>query len=103
MEIMLLSYLRNLTLNKPNSLQKSNNIIQIEKNSISKLQKKHLTKSKKIKEQDRFTTVVFQEDWHKGVIGIVASRLIETYYKPNFSLYKSGDKYAASARICKGL
>ena len=52
-------------------------------------------------EHDRFTTVVFQEDWHKGVIGIVASRLIETYYRPTLVFTKSGDKYAASARSVK--
>jgi single-stranded-DNA-specific exonuclease len=54
------------------------------------------------KEKERFTTVVFQEDWHKGVIGIVASRLIETYYRPTLVFTKSGDKYAASARSVKG-
>ncbi|MFM9825165.1 single-stranded-DNA-specific exonuclease RecJ, partial [Flavobacterium sp.] len=54
------------------------------------------------KEQKRFTTVVFQENWHKGVIGIVASRLIETYYRPTLVFTKSGDKYAASARSVKG-
>jgi single-stranded-DNA-specific exonuclease len=53
-------------------------------------------------EQSRFTNVVFQEDWHKGVIGIVASRLIETYYKPTLVFTKSGDKLAASARSVKG-
>jgi single-stranded-DNA-specific exonuclease len=53
-------------------------------------------------EKERFTTVVFQEDWHKGVIGIVASRLIETYYRPTLVFTKSGDKYAASARSVKG-
>ena len=53
-------------------------------------------------EQNRFTNVVFQEDWHKGVIGIVASRLIETYYKPTLVFTKSGDKLAASARSVKG-
>jgi single-stranded-DNA-specific exonuclease len=52
-------------------------------------------------EQERFTTVVFQETWHKGVIGIVASRLIETYYRPTLVFTKSGDKYAASARSVK--
>ncbi|KFF20284.1 single-stranded-DNA-specific exonuclease RecJ [Flavobacterium hydatis] len=56
----------------------------------------------KNQEQDRFSTVVFQEDWHKGVIGIVASRLIETYYRPTLVFTKSGDKYAASARSVKG-
>ncbi|RKS95055.1 exonuclease RecJ [Flavobacterium limicola] len=53
-------------------------------------------------EKKRFTSVVFQEDWHKGVIGIVASRLIETYYRPTLVFTKSGDKYAASARSVKG-
>lgn len=53
-------------------------------------------------EKERFTTVVFQEDWHKGVIGIVASRLIETYYRPTLVFTKSGDKYSASARSVKG-
>lgn len=53
-------------------------------------------------EEKRNTTVVFKEDWHKGVIGIVASRLIETYYKPTLVFTKSGDKLAASARSVKG-
>jgi len=52
-------------------------------------------------EENRFTTVVYQEDWHKGVIGIVASRLIETYYRPTLVFTKSGDKLAASARSVK--
>lgn len=55
-----------------------------------------------LNEQERFTTVVYQEDWHKGVIGIVASRLIETYYRPTLVFTKSGDKLAASARSVKG-
>ena len=54
-------------------------------------------------EIDRFTTVVYDENWHKGVIGIVASRLIETYYRPTLVFTKSGDKLAASARSVKGL
>jgi single-stranded-DNA-specific exonuclease len=53
-------------------------------------------------EENRFSTVVFQEDWHKGVIGIVASRLIEKYYRPTLVFTKSGDKLAASARSIKG-
>lgn len=50
------------------------------------------------REQERVTTVVYSEGWHKGVIGIVASRLIETYYRPTLVFTKSGDKLAASAR-----
>lgn len=53
-------------------------------------------------EQEGFTTVVYNENWHKGVIGIVASRLIETYYRPTLVFTKSGDKLAASARSVKG-
>lgn len=53
------------------------------------------------KEETRFTSVVYQEDWHKGVIGIVASRLIETYYRPTLVFTKSGNKLAASARSVK--
>ncbi len=54
------------------------------------------------KEQERFTTVVYHETWHKGVIGIVASRLTETYYRPTLVFTKSGNKLAASARSVSG-
>ncbi len=53
-------------------------------------------------EKQDFTTVVYDKNWHKGVIGIVASRLIETYYRPTLVFTKSGDKLAASARSVKG-
>ena len=54
------------------------------------------------KEQNCLTTVVYHESWHKGVIGIVASRLIETYYRPTLVFTKSGNKLAASARSVRG-
>ena len=54
------------------------------------------------KEKENFTSVVFDPEWHKGVIGIVASRLIETYYRPTLVFTKSGDFLAASARSVKG-
>lgn len=53
-------------------------------------------------EENRFTSVVYNENWHKGVIGIVASRLTETYYRPTLVFTKSGEKLAASARSVKG-
>ncbi|CAM1334520.1 single-stranded-DNA-specific exonuclease RecJ [Tenacibaculum aestuariivivum] len=53
-------------------------------------------------EKANFTSVVFDKNWHKGVIGIVASRLIETYYRPTLVFTKSGNKLAASARSVKG-
>lgn len=52
-------------------------------------------------EQNRYSTVVYQENWHKGVIGIVASRLVENYYRPTIVFTKSGEKLAASARSVK--
>lgn len=53
------------------------------------------------KEVSNKSTVVFNPDWHKGVIGIVASRLIETYYRPTLVFTASGDYLAASARSVK--
>lgn len=50
----------------------------------------------------RKTTVVFQEHWHKGVVGIVASRLIDSYYRPTIVLTRSGDYVAGSARSVAG-
>ena len=53
-------------------------------------------------DQKRMTTVVYKASWHKGVIGIVASRLTETYYRPTLVFTKSGEKLAASARSVSG-
>ena len=47
------------------------------------------------------TTVVFNESWHKGVVGIVASRLIEKYYRPTIVLTKSDGMLTGSARSVK--
>jgi single-stranded-DNA-specific exonuclease len=52
--------------------------------------------------QDRKSTVVFQSHWHKGVVGIVASRLIEHYYRPTIVLTQSGEYVAGSARSVPG-
>lgn len=61
-----------------------------------------LVQIKENKEEERFTSVVYDATWHKGVIGIVASRLTETYYRPTLVFTKSGDTLAASARSVKG-
>ncbi len=47
------------------------------------------------------STVIFHPDWHKGVIGIVASRLTETYYRPTIVLTQSGGLITGSARSVK--
>jgi len=47
------------------------------------------------------STVIFNRDWHKGVIGIVASRLTEHYYRPTIVLTLSGELITGSARSVK--
>lgn len=66
-----------------------------------KITKEALLQIEENNEQNRFSTVVYQENWHKGVIGIVASRLVENYYRPTIVFTKSGEKLAASARSVK--
>lgn len=51
---------------------------------------------------NRKSTVVFQSHWHKGVVGIVASRLIDRYYRPTIVLTQSGNYAAGSARSVAG-
>ena len=68
---------------------------------------KHITESALLQiiendEVDRYTTVVYNKEWHKGVIGIVASRLTETYYRPTVVFTESEGKLTASARSVKG-
>ncbi len=52
--------------------------------------------------RDAWSTVVFNKTWHKGVVGIVASRLIETHYRPTVVLTESNGKASGSARSVKG-
>ncbi len=52
--------------------------------------------------QTRKSTVVYQKHWHKGVVGIVASRLIDYYYRPTIVLTQSGEYVAGSARSVAG-
>ncbi len=52
--------------------------------------------------KNRRSTVLFQPHWHKGVVGIVASRVIETYYRPTVVLTQSGEYAAGSARSVPG-
>ena len=60
---------------------------------------------KQIKEREEeffSSTLVYNENWHPGVLGIVASRLIEKYYRPTIVLTKSNEYYIGSARSIKG-
>ena len=63
-----------------------------------RITKEALVMIKEQGEEERYSTVVCQEDWHKGVIGIVASRCIEKYYRPTIILTESNNKATGSAR-----
>jgi len=52
--------------------------------------------------QNRYTTIVYKPTWHKGVIGIVASRLIESYYRPTIVFTDSNGLITGSARSVAG-
>ena len=52
--------------------------------------------------KERRSIVIYNEDWHKGVIGIVASRLTEIYYRPSVVLTKTDDLATGSARSVSG-
>lgn len=52
--------------------------------------------------ESRKSIVLYQEHWHKGVIGIVASRMVEKFYRPAIILTKSDHKVVGSARSVRG-
>ena len=54
--------------------------------------------SSDVKVSSKKTTVLYNESWHKGVVGIVASRCIESYYRPTIILTKSNGSLSGSAR-----
>ena len=55
------------------------------------------------KDKNTFSITVYNEDWHKGIIGIVASKLVDYYYKPTIVLTKSENLIVGSVRSVKGL
>ena len=67
-----------------------------------RIAKEALAQIKEQKEEQNASTVVYHPEWHKGVIGIVASRLIETYYRPTVVFTKSKAYLVASVRSVKG-
>ncbi len=67
----------------------------ITQEALSIIEKNKIYKNKK-------STVLFKADWHKGVIGIVASRLTEVYYRPTIILTESNGKATGSARSVVG-
>ena len=55
-----------------------------------------------VHEHDRKSIVLYNEEWHKGVIGIVASRLTEIYFRPSVVLTRTDDMATGSARSVAG-
>jgi single-stranded-DNA-specific exonuclease len=80
-----------------------------ENNQTRKLLDKEITSEalEKLQKDDfylsSFTSVVAGKNWHKGVVGIVASRLIEASYKPTIVLVDDGEKMSGSARSIDGI
>ncbi|MGN0037384.1 MAG: single-stranded-DNA-specific exonuclease RecJ [Bacteroidaceae bacterium] len=88
------------------ALEKSNQINQYNE-TRKDLDKSMTEEANRIVEQleglsDRRTIVIYNEDWHKGVIGIVASRLTEIYYRPAVVLTRTNDMATGSARSVSG-
>ena len=61
-----------------------------------------LIQIKQKEEESFYSTLVHNDNWHPGIIGIVASRLIEKYYRPTIVLTKQGQYYIGSARSING-
>ena len=53
--------------------------------------------------QESFATVLYNEKWHKGVVGIVASRIIEKYYKPTIVLTEANGMAVGSVRSVENI
>jgi single-stranded-DNA-specific exonuclease len=88
------------------ALEKANQINQYNE-TRKDLDKAMTEEANKIVEQledlsERRTIVIFNEEWHKGVIGIVASRLTEIYYRPAVVLTRTNDLATGSARSVSG-
>jgi single-stranded-DNA-specific exonuclease len=74
----------------------------VERRSLdTKTTEEALDATKEMDSSDSFCTVLFNEDWHQGILGIVASRCIEHYYRPTIILAKKGNIAVGSARSIK--
>lgn len=72
------------------------------KEKDGKVTKDAIRQIRENKEEENFTTVVYHPEWHKGVLGIVASRLVESFYRPTLVLTDGNDgEITGSARSIK--
>ena len=92
--------------NDPKQIEKAchkvNELNQQRKDLDKSITTSALAQLEKPEEKTRKSTVVFNASWHKGVIGIVASRLTETYYRPTVVFTESKGVLAGSARSVQG-
>lgn len=79
------------------------NIYNLKRRNIDKnMTDEALKEIEHLNDKFRYSTVLFNPRWHKGVVGIVASRLIENYYRPTVILTESNGMAAGSARSVTG-
>jgi single-stranded-DNA-specific exonuclease len=72
------------------------------KEKDGKVTKEAIRQIRENKEEENYTTVVYHPEWHKGVLGIVASRLVENFYRPTLVLTEGNDgEITGSARSIK--
>ena len=90
-------------LEKARTLAEKLNQLNIERRALDKeTTQEAISQIKKHKNEESNVTVVCNPDWHKGVIGIAASKLMETYYRPTIVFTSSDDFFVGSARSVNG-
>ena len=90
-------------LEKARTLAEKLNQLNIERRVLDKeTTQEAISQIKKHKNEESNVTVVCNPDWHKGVIGIAASKLMETYYRPTIVFTSSDDFFVGSARSVNG-
>ena len=82
--------------------EKINTFNQARRNIDKNITEEALKEIESFEDGNRYSTVLYNRNWHKGVVGIVASRLIESFYKPTIILTESNGFAAGSARSVIG-
>ncbi len=91
---------KNFALEIGNSIDQMNSYRKEIDHNITEEAIKQIEADEKLK--NAYSTVVFSNNWHKGVVGIVASRLSETYYRPTVVLTENNGYIVGSARSVEG-
>ena len=90
-------------LEKARNIAEKLNQLNIERRMLDKTTAEEaVSQVKKQKNEKAKTTVVYNPEWHKGVIGIAASKIIDTYYRPTIVFASTGDVLVGSARSVTG-